>query len=211
MKAYHALAVALSSLVLCSYANADVIYENGNFSGADQGATISSPQFISDSFTVSAKANLTTATVGLWTAEGSSPVSLTWSISKSAFGTDIASGTATLSNSQQIDYGDAEVFLSSFNLGTTLGAGTYYFTLGNATSTSGDSVGWDVNFGPSKAFYKNDTDPSTPTDSEYFKLEGNLVSDTGGGTPLPEPASLAIFGAGLLGVAAVRRRRNGSR
>lgn len=211
MKAYNALAVALSSLVLCSYANADVIYENGSLNGTFQGATITAPQSISDSFTVSAKSSLTTATVGLWTPEGAAPKSLTWSIGSAAFGSDLGTGSVSLSNALQIDYGDAEVYLSSFNLGATLGPGTYYFTLGNGTTTTSGTLAWDINFGSSSAFYMNGPNDTGPTDSEYFKLEGNLVSDTGGGTPLPEPASLAIFGAGLMGVAAVRRRRNGSK
>ena len=78
-------------------------------------------------------------------------------------------------------------------------------------TTGGDALGWDINFGPSSAYYMNGPSDTGPTDSEYFKLEGTLVSDTGGGTQLPEPASLAIFGAGLMGVAAVRRRRTGSK
>lgn len=205
-----ALALACASLMMCTSAFADIIYQNGTFNGTVQGAGISSPQFISDSFTVGAKSNLTSATVGLWTSEGASPVSLTWSIGSTAFGKDIASGTANLSNSLQTDFGDAEVFLSMFNLNATLNAGTYYLTLGNATSTNGTTVGWDINMGPSKAFYMNGPNDTGTADSEYFRLEGTPVRVTPPGR-VPEPGSVAILGIGLLGLSAARRRSKDSK
>jgi hypothetical protein len=210
MKAYKVLAVTLSSLFFCSAAYADVVYENGALNGTFQGAQISPPQALSDSFTVSGQSTLTSATIGLFVPTGSVPVSVTWSIGSQAFGSDLGTDTVLLSNtlvSTGVN-GTSDVYLSTFGLNLALGPGDYWFTLGNATSSTGDPVGWDINFGPSSAFYMNGPNDTGPADSEYFRLEGTLNSDTGGGATVPEPASLAIFAAGLVGAAASRRRKS---
>ena len=208
MKAYKVLAIALSSLVFSSFAYADVIYENGALNGTFRGAQITPPQALSDSFTVSNQATLTTATVGLFVPTGSVPVSLTWSIGSQPFGSDFGSDTVFLSNTlvNTNVNGTSDVYLSSFGLDNlALGPGDYWFTLGNATSSTGEPVGWDINFGPSAAFYQNGPDDTGPADSEYFRLDGTFDSGSGS-SPVPEPASLAIFAGGLIGLTAARRR-----
>lgn len=210
MKVNKILAAALSSLVFCSSAYADVIYENGSFNGTFAGAQISPPQGVSDSFTVGNPSTITKTTIGLFVPAGEQPVSLTWSIGSQPFGMDFGTATALLSN--QLVYsnvnGTSDVYLSTFDLNVALGPGDYWLTLSDATAdVPGAPVGWDINFGPSQAFYMNGAEQDS-TDSEYFRLEGTVGN---GGTPVPEPASLAIFVGGLMGVAASRRRRAGKK
>jgi hypothetical protein len=197
MKLFRLLAVTLSSLLFFSCASAAVVYQNGDFDGTFAGAQISPPQTLSDSFSLDNQTTLTRATVGLWAPSNSIPVSLTWSIGSTQFGADLGTGSAILSNSLELSYVDFDVYLSTFDLNLTLAAGDYWFTLSDGSATGGQALGWDINGGPSLAFYRNDVDAG-PVDSEFFALEG---------TPVPEPASLIIFGAGLAGLAAARRTR----
>ncbi|RYE67951.1 MAG: VPLPA-CTERM sorting domain-containing protein, partial [Oxalobacteraceae bacterium] len=41
--------------------------------------------------------------------------------------------------------------------------------------------------------------------------QGVVLADPGGPVDVPEPASVLLFGAGLAGAAALRRRRTGTR
>jgi hypothetical protein len=198
MKLFRLLAVTLGCLLFSAYASAGVVYENGAFDGTFQGAQISPPQEVSDSFTLAEHANLTRVTLGLWSATNSAPLSLTWSIGSSPFGNDLGSGSASLSSSLVLSYPGFDVYLASFDLNLALEAGDYWLTLADGASTGGQALGWDINFGPSQAFYRAGTDTG-PTDSEYFRLEATEAT-------VPEPASLVLFGAGLLGVVAARRR-----
>jgi hypothetical protein len=213
MKLSKILAITLGSLFISCAASADpIVFQNGDLSGQNTGAQISPPQSISDSFSLANSTNLTSAIVGLWTSFNGAPLALTWSIGTSAFGNDVASGEAALSNTLVYAYpdGDSNVYRSTFGLTATLDAGNYWLTLSNATSTDPADgwVGWDINGGPSQAYYQNPTGTDT-LDSEFFALEGTEVTPPVT-APIPEPASLAIFAAGLMGMGVLRRRQNRS-
>jgi hypothetical protein len=200
MKIVKLLAAALGSLVFAYSASAAVVYENGSLDGVTAGVLISAPQTLSDSFSLQNHTTLTRTTLGLWTQPNTLPVGVTWSIGAAAFGSELGTGVATLSNTVVSTDGPFDIFLSTFDMNLELGAGTYWLTLSNGSSTGGNVLGWDMNFGPSQAFFRNGAG-NGPADSEYFKLEGNE------GT-VPEPASLALLAGGLLCVAAARRRKS---
>ena len=91
----------------------------------------------------------------------------------------------------------------SFN-GPSLNAGTYWLNMQNAVVSSGDPVYWDENDGPSTA-----VDSSLGTiGSEAFTLLGGHGTGTTSTTgTTPEPSSILLVGSGILGLAAVLRRR----
>jgi hypothetical protein len=217
MKLSKILAIALSSLFITCAASADpIVFQNGELSGQNTGAQIyvdpdTGPQAVSDSFSLSDQTKLSQVILGLWTSFAGEPATLMWSIGTSAFANDRGTGTAALSNELVYSYpdGDSKVYRSTFGLDVTLDAGSYWLTLSNATSTdpSDGFVGWDINGGPSQAYYLNNSGTGT-LDSEFFALQGTVVETGPVTSPVPEPASLAIFAAGLMGMGALRRRQN---
>ena len=197
--------VASLLLALASQAPAATLYTNGPIDGSDDAQAIDVPtrQAVSDVFTLEDAASLASADVGLWVRTGLTPTALSWEVGTTPFGSDISTGTATLSNTfhNSTDNGDYSVYDSAFTLSGLLpSAGTYYFTLYNATSGGGD-VYWDVNGGPSTAYVgvgSMGEDPQQRS-SESFTLFGANV---------PEPSTWAMMlsGLGLLGLALRFRR-----
>lgn len=202
MKTSKTAALAVATLLLCLAANASaaIVYGNGPVNGSTSGWDIDVKKAMSNSFVSGGNYDLTRIEeAGLWVQTGEMPLTVSWSIGTTEFGKQISSGTSTLTNSFFGNYkGAFDVYESSFAINGSIGAGTYYLTLYDATATLG-AVYWDQNNGPSEATHSLYGDRP----SESFTIVGNEIGS------VPEPATFAIWGLGVLGcaVAAYRRKR----
>lgn len=149
---------------------------------------------------------ITGFSLGLWVYNGDVPFSVDWSVTSSEFGgTVYGTGTATLTNAFQFnnnfqtgvccDIYEAMASVTPFSLA----AGTYWFNLENGTTTNGDPLFWDENSGPSLA--SENTLGTIPSEDPDFFGYSN------GGSTVPEPGSALLFASGVLGLAALLRRR----
>jgi hypothetical protein len=211
MKFIKILCGVLSSLVIAVSASAAIIYENGSLNGTYVAPSISPPQSVSNSFTISSAAQVTGVTLGVWTPSGTLPATLSYSFGTSAFAADLASGSTVLTNVLASINGPFDVYLSSFAVNLTVGVGEYWLTLGSGRNNVNGEIFWDTNFdGLSRAEYRNDADAGPLENSQYFLLNGVAATDPGPGPnplPVPEPGSLMLLAAGIIGVAAARRSR----
>lgn len=182
---------------------AAVVYTNGPINGNLAGQNISGPYAVSDSFTVSSATSITGFDFGSWVAGGDTPTQVDWAIGTSFFGTDVASGTASLSNvlfcsaSPSCGNNFYDVYTSTVSgLNVAVGVGTYYLTLQNGATSLSGALYWDENDGPSSAMQTT----TGSIGSESFTINGGI-------TGVPEPGSLIIFGTGLVGLAGAMRRK----
>ena len=163
---------------------------------------------VSDSFHLTAPATATGVNFGAWDV---AVVSVDWSIGTSFGGSDIASGTASvtdvLNNVVILSHFDRSVYSASFSLpDVSLASGTtYYLSLQNA----GSNVWWDINYGAGPdgggityELIAPDGTVFIPPGAESFQILGTFSA-------VPEPATFALFGTGLL-AGGILRRKSGS-
>lgn len=190
------------------------IYDNGPINGTNDAWTINFGFAVSDSFAVSGgNSTVTGLTFGSFLIPGDVVTSVELSITSSEFGgTSYFDQVVSLvqSNCVSNQYGFNICHEDATFDGPTLQNGTYWLTLQNAITSSGDPAYWDENSGvgcesggcPSSA--SENTIGTIP--SESFTLYGNVSTGTGAGST-PEPSNILLFGSGLLGVVGILRRK----
>jgi PEP-CTERM motif len=207
---------SLSLLALCLAvvpAMAQTVYSNGPINGNTDAWTVNFGFIVSDTFNVSnSGTQITGGSFGMWLFPGDTLTSAELSITSGENG-----GTSyfdqTVNFTQQNCAGNGFGFnvcteSTTFN-GPTLNSGTYWLNLQNASVPSGDPIYWDENSGPSSA--SENSIGSIP--SEAFTVLGTSTTTTSttttttGGTSVPEPSSIMLFGSGILGLAGVLRRK----
>jgi hypothetical protein len=194
-----AFAVAILSTTFQAQAAVSIAYSNGATNGTLSPYPINNEFSVSDSFTLADSAKLNGASVGIWTRTGDYLTSVDWAITSTAFGSVLASGTASSITNTYFgtflglyDINDASFEITS----PILSAGTYYFQLSNAVLANSVEVYWDTNSGSSTAFQSSDGGVNSgPIASQAFTL-----------TAVPEASSACL---GLLGATGllIRRRR----
>ncbi|MEP7362396.1 MAG: PEP-CTERM sorting domain-containing protein [Acidobacteriota bacterium] len=211
--------IASISLILCLAlgvpASAAILYDNGPTNGSANALFIDGPgagpfsQTISNGFVATGTGIATSLDFGVWVTSGLTPTTVSWALGTSAFGSEISSGSTpqvgfAFFGANGFGY---DVYTATVGgLSGLLSSGsTYYLTLGGANdSANSQFVAWDVNLGPTTC---------------SFAVSGSPVGDCGAGggnsftifsdsnSAVPEPASIVLFGSGMLCLAALRRRR----
>jgi hypothetical protein len=193
-----------------SRSSASLVYDDGapdtsvgggpifNFNGAFYSS--------SNSFTVGGPTNLTGAQVALNLAGGQAVPTLDWSIGTSRFASDIASGTANLTNSFLVVSGDESYWESTFAINGAVSAGTYWLSLANAPLVGGFGAEWTISHPATSTAYAETYIPAVPsdiinpTDPSSFQIYGTTSAT-------PEPTTLSLLGTGVLAVGATRLKR----
>ncbi len=194
-----------------------ILYQNGPVNGicdingcTADAWTINFGFEITDSFTISTPSTIQGFNIAVWLDPGDTLSSVDWAIGTTAFGTQIANGTASGANvsstflfTNQYGFNIYEASITGLDVHVTGGAPqSYWLSLQNATVPSGDPVYWDENSGPSFAQGNCLKDEMGCIPSESF----NIVGTPDGGTT-PEPSTILLVVSGMIGVGGALRRK----
>jgi len=203
---------ACYAALLALPATAGVIWDNGPINGTIGSFNINSGPQVFDSFKVSGgPATFLGLTFGAWLQPGDVLQNVAFEMwtgpgrtGTMVFGT---SSAVTQSNCSTNSMGKAVCLETiTFSGGPALPVGTLWLNIFHATSQNGDPVGWDINNGvgctstgcPSKAV----DSAGFGVKSESFQVQGGV-----GIQPTPEPGSLTLLAAGVMGLAGAVRRK----
>jgi hypothetical protein len=183
------------------------IYDNGPSAGNIEAWTINFGFFVSDLITLSQPATVTGLQFTAWLFPGDVLETADFSITA-----DEGGGFTFFTGTVNFTQSGCTMNQFAFNVcnesgtvaGFNLNAGGYWLNLQNAVVASGNPVYWDENDGPSGA---SETSVGT-IPSESFTIMGSNTSSTSTTATTPEPASLMLFGSGILGLTGMLRRKS---
>jgi hypothetical protein len=180
------------------------VYSSGALDGVHNGLSIQGVYAVTDTFTLSGTTLVSGFDFGSWTNPLDTATSVDWSIGTSVFGTDIGSGTGSVSNTFVLNNTSYDVSTSTVSgLSFTLGPGTYWLTLANGVTAKGGVMFWDVNKGSSQAFQT----VMDARDSETFDIFGSPQRQNLILSAVPEPGTLPLLAGGMLTLVGFLRRR----
>jgi hypothetical protein len=221
--------VSLTLLAVPGYLSATIVYNNGSFNSVD--ADEISAYQVGEDFNLASAATVNEIT--FWSLEQTTNIacggacsgysgSISWAIetdnSGVPSGTILDSGTASGAGVTRVNTGSTylggTVFSDTFNITSfpALAGINYWLVLHNGatlnTPTTFDGFYWATSNGGS---------PDPYTGQSMFLTGVNAWQDTGNehafellnvAASTPEPGTIALLGAGLVGLAAMRRRRS---
>jgi hypothetical protein len=198
MKSVLAIFACAAALMLPSAASASILYTSlpdNNLSSPDITGYTGSGEFQLDDNSI-----LNGATLAIWMAPNTPPMTLDWSIQTSANSGILFSGTgATLVNDgpYSVRNGQYSLYYATFTLpDVALNAGDYWLHLSNCGP---DGCGWGI-----KSFSGNDKQYQGSTELSVGKYAFSIQGDV---AQAPEPATWLMFVPAIAGFAAVIRRR----
>jgi uncharacterized repeat protein (TIGR03803 family) len=170
-----------------------VLYNNGPANGTVDAWAINFGYAVANSFTLSRSDTVTGFDFYAWAYPGDTPLTVDWSITSAPFGgTTYGSGTVSVTDTfiSSNQYGYDIDLGTATGSNVSLGAGTYFLNLQNATTAFSDPLFWDENSGPSYA--EESSVGSIP--SEAFDVTGGPCGYNGRGDR--DLAQKPIGGAG---------------
>jgi PEP-CTERM motif len=208
MKNQLAVRIGVCLLLLAAPAAAGTVFDNFPINGTVDAWTIDNIYSVSDSFTLTSPESLTGVNIGVWEVAGDTLTSVDWSLGTVFFGSDWGAGTASgasLTDAPQftngMNFSVDEVSFSLPNVGLT--TGTYYLTLQNGITANGNPVYWDENGTSVNNGVIAQENQAGSIFAESFQILGSPLDPP---PPVPEPATWALFGSGILVAAGLRRK-----
>ncbi len=194
-----------TAMLLLSTGVAAPVYSSGPINGTINASTFGRDFEVTTPFSLSSDISAASATVGVWSAVGLSPLAISWRLGTTAFGGELGNGTsqvsATLLRPLSVGGGHYWLYEAVFDLGQVdIASGSYFLTLTDSALNGDGYLMWDVTSAQyigaaqrgAAGWYSNIYSPS---------LELNEAS-----TAISEPGSLALVVGGVLMALSLRRR-----